>query len=134
MLVLILGPVAYWRFTVSQRHFTDALREMDALGPTVDTEGCVSGVIAWHGRCEADRNLCDQGVPRVLVHCLVGADRQETCGSLDLTSRESAKAQWVFEKCQDRGTPCGNRKNCACASAYRTIDSFCRHGQEGVPL
>lgn len=131
LLVLILGPLAYWRFTVSGQHFAEAMHHMDELGPTVDTEGCISAVLDWHEHCEADRNLCNHGVPRVLVHCLVGADRQATCDGLDLSS---AKAQWVFQSCEERGTPCDDRKNCACASAYRTIDSFCRHGQEGVPL
>lgn len=130
-MVLVFGTVAFWRYKVSERHFAETLQTMDALGSRVDTEGCVSALLEWHGRCEADKNLCDNGVPLVMTHCLVGADRSEMCGGLDLSS---AQAQWVFARCEERGTPCGNRKNCACASAYRTIDSFCRHGQEGVSL
>lgn len=130
-MVIVLGTVAFWRYKVSERHFAETVKEMDALGPTVDTEGCVSAVLAWHARCEADKNLCEHGVPLVMTHCLVGADRSETCEGLDLSS---AQAQWVFTQCEARGSTCENRKNCACASAYRTIDSFCRHGQEGVSL
>lgn len=131
ILVLVLGALAYWRYKLSERHFAETLAAMDELGPRVDTEGCVTAVLAWHERCEADKNLCDHGVPRVITHCLVGSDRTSTCDALDLSS---AQAQWVFERCERRGTSCGDRKNCACASAYRAIDSFCRYGQEGISL
>ena len=130
-LALVLGVVAYWRYTVSERHFAETIVEMNALGPTLDTDGCVGAVLDWHARCEANKPLCDDGVPRIMTHCLVGADRQAYCDGLDLSS---AKAQWVYGKCQDRGTPCRDRKKCACADAYRTVDSFCRHGQKGVSL
>ncbi len=130
-LALVLGVLAYWRYTVSERHFAKTIAEMDALGPTLDTDGCVGAVLDWHARCTANKPLCDDGVPRIMTHCLVGADRQSTCEELDLSS---AKAQWVYGKCQDRGTPCRDRKKCACADAYRTVDSFCRHGQKGVSL
>lgn len=131
MLAVVLGVLAYWRYTVSERHFAETLQHMDEVGPKVDTEGCVTEVLEWHARCEANKALCDDGVLRVMTHCLTGADRSKYCEGLDMSS---AKAQWVWHKCEDRGTPCKNRKTCACASAYRTIDSFCRHGQEGVSL
>ncbi len=130
-LAVVLGVVAYWRYTLAERHFAETLAQMDEIAPKVDTEGCVSAVLEWHGRCETARPLCDDGVVRVMSHCLIGADRQEYCGGLDLSS---AKAQWVFNRCQERGTPCLDRKKCACADAYRTIDSFCRHEQKGVAL
>jgi hypothetical protein len=131
VLVVVLGVVAYWRYTVSERYFAESLKEIDAVGPTLDTEGCVSEVLKWHQQCEANKPLCDNGVPRVMTHCLTGADRKAYCDTLDLSS---AKAQWVFDKCEERGTPCANRKRCACANAYRAIDSFCRHDQKGVSL
>jgi hypothetical protein len=131
VLALVLGTLAYWRYTESERHFSEALREMDAVASSVDTEGCVTEVLRWHARCEANKPLCDNGVPRVLTHCLTGGDRKAYCEGLDLSS---AKAQWVFDKCEERGTPCANRKECACANAYRAIDSFCRYDQKGVSL
>lgn len=130
-LVLVLGVGAYWRYTVSENAFAEAQREMDRVGPSLDTEGCVTAVLEWHGRCAANKPMCDDGVPRVMTHCLIGADRSDDCEQLDLSS---SKAQWVFERCEDRGTPCTNRKTCACANAYRAVDSFCRHGQKGVAL
>ena len=130
-LAIVLGVLAYWRYTVSERHFATALAQMDAVAPTLDTEGCVTEVLTWHRTCEANKPLCDDGVPRVMTHCLMGADRAEYCKGLDLSS---AKAQWVFEKWRVRGNECTNRKSCACADAYRAIDSFCRHEQKGVAL
>ncbi len=131
VLVVVLGVAAYWRYTVSEAHFAKVLGEMDRKGPQLDTEGCVDAVLDWHATCEANKPLCDNGVPQVLTHCLAGQDRSATCKELDLSS---ARAQWVFLSCQDRGTPCRHKKKCPCADAYRTIDSFCRHEQRGVSL
>ena len=130
-LAIAMGVGGYYTLVRSRDHFADATAEMDRVGKTLDTEGCISAVLDWHAACEANKPLCDNGVPMVMTHCLMGGDRTETCETLDLSS---AKATWVFQQCEDRGTPCLNRKTCACASAYRAIDSFCRHGQEGVAL
>ncbi len=131
VIVVLLGAVGYRQLVRSRDHFAAVTTQMDAVGKTVDAEGCVTEVLKWHGECAANKPLCDNGVPMVMTHCLLGRDRTPTCESLDLSS---AKAQWVFDRCEERGNGCSNRKNCACASAYRAIDSFCRHGQEGVAL
>lgn len=130
-LVVGLGVVGYRQLVRSRDHFAETTAKMGVLGKQVDTEGCVSAVLEWHADCEANKPLCDNGVPMVMTHCLLGSDRSLYCDELDLSS---AKAQWVFDKCEARGDRCSNRKSCACASAYRAIDSFCRHGQEGVAL
>jgi hypothetical protein len=131
VLAVVLGVLAYWRYTESEANFAKALAHMQAVGGDLDTEGCVDEVLKWHEECSANKPLCDNGVPRVLTHCLVQADRAATCDSLDMSS---AKAQWVYKQCLDRGTPCRDKKRCACADAYRAIDSFCRHDQQGVAL
>lgn len=131
VLVLALGVLAYWRYTVSEKHFAHAIAHFDERGKSLDVDGCVAEVLEWHRTCEANKALCDNGVVRIMTHCLTAADRSATCSEVELGS---AKAQWVFAKCQDRGTPCADRKKCACADAYRTIDSFCRHEQRGVSL
>lgn len=131
VLVVVLGVLAYWRYSVSETHFAAAIQHFDEVSPTLDAEGCVTEVLAWHSTCAANKALCDDGVPRMMAHCLAARDRSETCNALELGS---AKAQWVFAKCEERGTSCRDRKKCACADAYRTIDSFCRHGQRGVSL
>lgn len=131
MLVILMGVLGWRQLVRSRDHFAEATKMMDQLGPQLDTEGCVSAVLEWHASCAANKPLCDNGVPQIMTHCLMGRDRTQTCESLDLSS---AKAQWVFDRCEERGSGCSNRKTCACASAYRAIDSFCRHGQEGVAL
>lgn len=131
ILIVVLGVGSYWRYTVSENHFAATFVEMDRKGPELDVEGCVDAVLEWHGRCSANKPLCDNGVPQVMTHCLAGRDRAKDCEALDLSS---AKAQWVFSSCLERETPCRNKKECPCADAYRTLDSFCRHDQKGVAL
>lgn len=131
IIIILMGAVGFWQLSKSRDHFAAATTRMDEVGKTVDTEGCVGAVLEWHAGCEANKPLCDNGVPMVMTHCLLGGDRGEYCEDLDLSS---SKAQWVFDRCEERGDKCSNRKTCACASAYRAIDSFCRHGQEGVSL
>lgn len=131
ILAVGMGVLGYYRYAVSEDHFAVVLQKMSTEGASLDTEGCVDAVLTWHETCEANKPLCDNGIPRVMTHCLAAADRTQTCESLDLSS---ASAQWVYGQCLDRGTPCQDRKKCPCADAYRTIDSFCRHGQTGVAL
>lgn len=131
VVIVVMGIASYWRYVVSENHFAEVLAEIDRKAPELDTEGCVTAVLDWHAECEANKPLCDNGVPQVMTHCLTGRDRSATCEELDLSS---AKAQWVFNSCFDRGTPCRNKKKCPCADAYRTLDSFCRHDQKGVSL
>lgn len=132
VLIVVLGVAAYWRYTVSENHFAETLAEMDRRGPALDVEGCIDAVLEWHGRCEANKPLCDNGVPQVMTHCLIAQDRTEACEALDPGA--SAKAQWVYVSCLERDTPCRSKKHCPCADAYRSLDSFCRHGQKGVAL
>lgn len=131
IVVILCGVTAYWRYTVSETWFAESLPAMSEFGKTVDTEGCVDASVRWHGACDANKPLCDNGVPRAMTHCLMADDRSEVCSEM---SHESAKATWVFKRCADRGTPCKGRKRCPCADAYRALDSFCRHGQKGVAL
>lgn len=131
IVIVVLGVGAYWRYVQSENYFAVTLHEMDAKGKDLDVEGCVSAVLEWHARCEANKPLCDNGVPQVMTHCLAARDRTQTCEALELGA---PKAQWVFESCAARETPCTNKKQCPCADAYRTLDSFCRHDQKGVAL
>ena len=130
-MAVALGITAYWRYTVSENWFAASLPKLEEAGKSLDTEGCVDAVLEWHNTCDANKPLCDNGVPRALTHCLMADDRTETC---EEHGDQPASAKWVFQTCADRGTPCKNRKKCPCADAYRAIDSFCRHGQKGVAL
>ena len=131
LLVLVMGVLAAYRYDQSEAHFAAVQREMDEKGKTLDPEGCVDAILEWHASCTANGPLCDHGVPKIMTHCLKAQDRTAMCESLDL---RSARAQWVWGKCKDRGTPCKSRKKCPCADAYRAMDSFCRHGQAGIAM
>ena len=131
VLAVAMGVLATVRYGESERHFRTIQREMDEKGPTLDVEGCVDAVLAWHARCEANKPLCDHGVPKVMTHCLAGRDRSAACAEI---AGRSARAQWAFDRCEARGTPCKSRKKCPCADAFRAFDSFCRHGQKGVAM
>jgi len=132
ILVVVLGFAAYWRYTVSENYFAESLAEMDHQGTQLDTEGCIDAVLEWHGRCEANKPLCDNGIPQVMTHCLIAQDRTKACEQIDTTA--SASAKWVYNSCFERQSPCRSKKHCPCADAYRALDSFCRHGQKGVAL
>ncbi len=132
VLIVVLGVAAYWRYTVSENHFAKTLAQMDRQGQTLSVEGCIDAVLSWHERCEANKPLCDNGVPQVMTHCLIAQDRTQACEQLD--KEASASAQWVYLTCFERQTPCRSKKHCPCADAYRALDSFCRHGQKGVAL
>ncbi len=126
-----MGILATYRYDESERHFREIEAKMDAEGPNLDVEGCVDAVLAWHASCRANKPLCDHGVPKVMTHCLAGRDRSEACRAIE---GRSARAQWVFARCEARGTPCKSRKKCPCADAFRALDSFCRHDQKGIAL
>ena len=131
VLAIFCGVLAYWRYTVSEGWFATSLPAMTEVGATVDTEGCVDAAVRWHATCDANKPLCDNGVPRAMTHCLMADDRAPACEEM---GDKPARAQWVFKTCAERGTPCKSRKRCPCADAYRAFDSFCRHHQQGVAL
>ena len=131
VLVVGMGVLAYYRYVQSENHFVEASEQLKAAGAHEDVEGCIDQVLSWHERCEANRPLCDHIVPKMMMLCLSAQDRSRACDALDMSS---ARAQWVFRSCRDRGTPCKSRKKCPCADSYRALDSFCRHGQQGVAM
>ncbi|RMG98037.1 MAG: hypothetical protein D6705_07155 [Deltaproteobacteria bacterium] len=131
VVAVAMGILATYRYGQSEAHFREIQAEMDAKGPNLDVEGCVDAVLSWHASCSANKPLCDHGVPKIMTHCLAGRDRSEACAKIE---GRSARAQWVFDRCAERGTPCKSRKKCPCADAFRALDSFCRHGQKGVAM
>lgn len=101
-------------------------------GKSLDAEGCIDAVIAWHKTCDATSIMCNKGVLTVMYHCLKAQDRAADCAKLP--NPEGMDGKWVFITCKERGTQCKRTKECACADAYRAIDSFCRTDQKAVQL
>jgi hypothetical protein len=129
-LALVLGVVAYWRYTVSEAFIHDSLLRFDQVGAELSPDECVAEVLAWNASCEAMKSLCDHAVPMLMEHCLAARDRASTCTNLseDVTGR----GQWTYERCLEHGVTRANKK--VCTGAYRALVQHCRTGQRGVIL
>lgn len=155
IVTLSVGVLAYWRYANSERWVAEGVAKMDRIGAELEAEGCIDEVVSWYGECDehrANAAVCLQGVSILMYHCLSARDRQDTCEVyLDPDSavhqptesmRERARnadaagehGRWVYARCEERGESCINKRECACAEAYRAIDSFCRTGQQAVQL
>ncbi len=129
---LFMGVFAYYRYVTSERVIMAGMASLELKGTNLDSEGCIDEVLAWHKQCDALSVMCNDAVSIAMYHCLEARDRAPDCGKLkpDVVSR----GQWVFAVCKERGTECRHRKQCACADAYRALDSFCRTDQKAVQL
>jgi hypothetical protein len=155
VLSITIGVLSYWRYANSERWVAEGISHMDAIGADIDVEACVDEAVTWYGGCDendANAAVCLQGVPILMHHCLSARERDETCelyldpeSSVHQASegmRERARnpdaagesGRWVYARCEERDMVCRNRRECACAEAYRAIDSFCRTGQQAVQL
>jgi hypothetical protein len=155
IVTLIVGIFGYRRYANSERWVAEGVARMDRVGATLEPEGCVDEAVSWYGECDqqgANAAVCLQGVSILMFHCLDARERQATCELyLDPSSpvrqpsesmRERARTpekagesgRWVYGRCEERGMTCTNKRECACAEAYRAIDSFCRTGQQAVQL
>lgn|GEM_PF-1117371 len=150
-----VGVGAYWRYANSERWVAEGIATMDRRGAELEPEGCIDEAVAWYGECDqqqANAAVCLQGVPLLMFHCLGARDRADTCEQYlnpDSPVRQPSEAmrerarnaatagdsgRWVYGRCEMRGMTCVNKRECACAEAYRAIDSFCRTGQQAVQL
>ena len=155
VLTVLFGVLGYARYAGSERWVAEGITEMKIEGETLDVEGCIDATVEWYDACDehdANAAVCLQGVGIVIFHCLAAQDRSQTCEQyLDPDSqvheatedmreraRNPAKAgesgRWVYGRCEERGMRCVNKRECACAEAYRAVDSFCRTGQQAVQL
>ena len=152
---ILVGVFSYWRYANSEQWVVEGIAQMNTLGPGLDVEQCVDASVEWYDACDqhdANAAVCLQGVGIVMQHCLSARERDQTCELyLDHTSsvhqasefmRERARnpekagesGRWVYARCEEREMVCRNKRECACAEAYRAIDSFCRTGQQAVQL
>ncbi|MCY1065998.1 hypothetical protein OV090_14550 [Nannocystis sp. RBIL2] len=134
--VFALGGLMTWQmhraYVHGEKVVQAAFPVMEEKGKSLDAEGCIDAVIAWHKECDATAVMCNHGVKQAMYHCLKSQDRQEGCKQLP--SSESMDGKWVFLTCKERGSQCKRTKDCVCADAYRAFDSFCRTDGEAVQL
>ncbi len=129
---VFMGVLAYYRYVSSEKSIMRGMAEMEQKGASLDSEGCVVAALEWHKSCEGLGVMCNDAVKIAMYHCLEARDRSADCGKLE--PNVVSKGQWVFTVCKERGTECRIRKQCACADAYRALDSFCRTDQQAVQL
>jgi hypothetical protein len=155
LISVTVGVLGYRRYANSERWVAEGIQQMDAIGAELEAEGCVDEVVEWYSACDqhdANAAVCLQGVGILMHHCLSARERDQTCELyLDPEStvheategmRERARVpekagdsgRWVYARCEERGMVCRDKRECACAQAYRAIDSFCRTGQQAVQL
>lgn len=132
ILSVIMGVLAYYRYSQSEKSIMQGMPVLEAKGATMTPEQCVDEVLAWHKQCQGLSFMCDNTVTQAMFHCLKAQDRTTECAALK--PDEVSKGQWVFYKCKDRGSQCKRTKQCACADAYRAFDSFCRTDQAAVQV
>lgn len=132
ILSVVMGTLAYYRYSQSEKSIMSGMPELERLGATSTPEQCIDSVLEWHSRCEGLSFMCNNTVPEAMFHCLKAQDRTAECAALK--PDEVSKGQWVFYKCKDRNTMCKRTKQCPCADAYRAFDSFCRTEQQAVQV
>jgi hypothetical protein len=115
----LLGVLAFYRYSQSERALVAELTAMAKRAASLDVDGCVSETLAWNKRCEAMKTLCDASVPRMMETCLRGADRSSRCRALG--DRVMA-TQYGVAECKARGR---TRRDKPCALSYRAIASHC---------
>ena len=118
----LLGAVAYWRFTVSERFLTRSFVVLERRGRTLTVEKCVDEVLRWGTRCEAMKSLCDASVPRQLEACLAGSDRSAYCRSI---GQRYMATEFGVPECRARGILHRGREKTNCALSYRAIAAYC---------
>ena len=139
----VMGVVAYWRYTESERFLHRDWAEISAKGSKIDAEECVPLVLEWHRNCEAMKSLCNHSIPMTMTHCL-GQDRAtpervaERKAYCDAMVTPSSLGRWTFKKCKaigvskEHGSTRDERK--ACSYAFKALEEFCRRGGEGIRL
>ncbi|MGB1700555.1 MAG: hypothetical protein ACPHRO_11415 [Nannocystaceae bacterium] len=129
----LLGAFVYHRYAASETYVKEGILRMDATGASRSADECVDASLEWFNGCEANHTnavVCEQGLKLVLFHCLKAAPRDEACQEY----QGSPNGRWVYDVCESRGQRCINKRECACATVFRSFESFCLNDQERVQL
>ena len=130
---VLLGIFVYYRYAASETYVKEGIARMDKVGGSLTADGCVDAALEWFNGCEANSAnaaVCEQGIKLVAFHWLKAAPRDEACEAY----QGSPNGRWVYGKCEERGQRCVNKRECACATVFRSMESFCINDQERVPL
>ncbi|MFT5434612.1 MAG: hypothetical protein ACI9OJ_005326 [Myxococcota bacterium] len=126
---IAMGLISYGQFMDSEARIQSDFGGIRELGATVDVDGCVDAVIAWHGQCDAMKVLCDKSVGRMMEQCLDGGDRSGYCGRVDFTS--NANSGFGYQQCKERGSHATRTAKKVCGTTYRAIAFHCKTREPG---
>jgi hypothetical protein len=143
-IAVLLGAVAFWRFTRSDRFIQASLAEVQRRAGQLAPEECVDWAVSWAARCQAMKALCEGSVPRLVEACLMKADRHAYCASLGDSYRTTS---FGVTQCRARlsSSPArggaerrrGGLGKKACALSYGAVARYCErlrlaHAQGGA--
>ena len=138
---LVAGVFAYKTYAESERVVKAGLAQLEKAGAATDSEGCVDAVMSWHATCGqagANAAVCFQGVKLGMFHCLKAQSRTAECEPYQEVQTDNRGlpdlGDWVQMRCYERKTPCKSPRECVCAQAYRSLQSFCKTGETAVQL
>ena len=133
-----VGVLAYARYAGSEAYIAQGIAEMKARGAALDGEGCVDAVLGWAHDCDVhgtNSAVCEQGVKILMFHCLEAGEETARMAECDaFLAEERVQGKWVWKVCDARGTRCVNKRECNCAEAFRSFESYCRTGGEAVQM
>ncbi len=124
----VLGAIAFWRYTRSDRFIQRSLAQVQKRGPALTAEGCVDEVLAWSRHCQAMKGLCQGAIPRLMETCQAGADRRAYCASLGDEHRSTRFGVKQCEAKVQRGDREGKK---VCGLGYRSIAAHCERARKG---
>ena len=131
---IVIGVFVYRRLSQSVPYVRQGIVEMDKKGAEMSGEQCMDAALTWYEGCGANNTnavICLDGVKILTFHCLKGRERRSLCEDYDAMPDNG---KWVYGRCLDKGMKCVNKRECACAEVYRSIESFCRTGGKAVQL
>jgi hypothetical protein len=122
LLAIMLGAVAFWRFTRSDRFIQASLAEVQSQAAQLTPEECVGWAVSWAARCQAMKALCEGSIPRIVEACLMKSDRHAFCASLGDTYRVTS---FGVAQCRARLAKRDGLGKKACALSYGAIARYC---------
>ncbi len=122
LLAAVLGVIAFWRFTRSDRFIQASIARVQSRAAALTPEGCVDWTVDWARTCSAMKALCDGSVPRLVEACLMASDRRAYCASLGDRYRATS---FGVAQCRARLRPGNDLGKKTCALSYSAVARYC---------
>jgi len=120
-----LAFILLGNFKTSEKYISASTVKFQERGGDLTAEGCVDEVLAWSVECKAIKQICKESVGLMMMSCLKAQERNEYCAEV---LPVAADTHFGRKHCKERGY---SRRHKACATAYGTIDIYCREVVKG---